>query len=240
MTSSRERLTIGPETMVMNFRPDEPMHNRYAVDHGFLSAKTGAEAVTIAQTVNAFFRWEFNSCEMLVQGNEVLPIDYANACPDVAVTSLHYYFPWAMRALVKWSAFCVATGRTRAAARRARPWFAVADDEDLSYDDKLAAYQQLADDYFDKERYDEFCAKSRCPTSTRWSSTGSRLAELRPAADRRPSSRPTPSTRWISSSAHFRGLLGLWISDQPDQRSATGQAATTDDMTYRPARGRPG
>ena len=29
-------LTIGPETMVMNFRPDEPMHNRYAVDHGFL------------------------------------------------------------------------------------------------------------------------------------------------------------------------------------------------------------
>ena len=35
-------LTIGPETMVMNFRPDEPMHNRYAVDHGFLSPKSSA------------------------------------------------------------------------------------------------------------------------------------------------------------------------------------------------------
>jgi hypothetical protein len=51
--------------------------------------------------VNAFFRWEFNSCEMLIQGDTVIPIDYANACPDVAVTSLHYYFPWAMKSLIK-------------------------------------------------------------------------------------------------------------------------------------------
>ena len=101
--------------MVMHFRPDEPMHDRYAVDHDFLAPSVGREAITIAQTVNAFFRWEFNSCEMLVQGDQVLPIDYANACPDVAVTSLHYYFPWAMRALVRWTAFCAASG---APARR--------------------------------------------------------------------------------------------------------------------------
>ena len=75
------------------------------------SEGVGTEAVTIAQTVNAFFRWEFNSCEMLVKDGVVYPIDYANACPDVAVTSLHYYFPWAMKALLKWSVFCVATGR---------------------------------------------------------------------------------------------------------------------------------
>ncbi len=112
-------LTIGPETMVMRFRPDEPMHDRYAVDHDFLSVETGREAITIAQTVNAFFRWEFNSCEMLVQGDEVLPIDYANACPDVALTSLHYYFPWAMRSLVKWTAFCAA-GRPGCTSTRRR------------------------------------------------------------------------------------------------------------------------
>jgi hypothetical protein len=41
----------------------------------------------------------------------VFPIDYANASPDVALTSLHYYFPWAMTALVRWCAFCVAEGR---------------------------------------------------------------------------------------------------------------------------------
>ena len=125
-------LTIGPESMVMHFRPDEPMHDRYAVDHDFLSAKPERRPSTIAQTVNAFFRWEFNSCEMLVQGDEVLPIDYANACPDVAVTSLHYYFPWAMRSLVKWSAFCVATGRPAQLHVDPTPWFAVADDDDLS------------------------------------------------------------------------------------------------------------
>ena len=43
----------------------------------------------MSKVVNAFFGWEFNSAEMLVAGNEVYPIDYANACPDVAVTSLH-------------------------------------------------------------------------------------------------------------------------------------------------------
>ena len=61
-------LSIGPETMVMRFRPDLPMHDRYAVDHGFLTPETGDEVVTIARLVNAFFRWEFNSCEMLVRG----------------------------------------------------------------------------------------------------------------------------------------------------------------------------
>ena len=30
-------LSIGPETMVMKFRPELPMHERYAVEHGFLS-----------------------------------------------------------------------------------------------------------------------------------------------------------------------------------------------------------
>ena len=104
----------------MKFRPEEPMHERYAVAHGFLSEETGREAITISQTVNAFFRWEFNSCEMLVKDGVVYPIDYANACPDVAVTSLHYYFPWAMKALLRWTAYCVVTGRVAAHPGRHR------------------------------------------------------------------------------------------------------------------------
>jgi hypothetical protein len=52
-------LSIGPETMVMRFLPDQPMHSRYAVEHSFLSASVGAEVVTISRLVNAFFRWEF-------------------------------------------------------------------------------------------------------------------------------------------------------------------------------------
>ena len=104
-------LSIGPETMVMKFRPDEPMHDRYEVAHDFLSPELGDEVLTISRLVNAFFRWEFNSCECLVRGDQVHPIDYANASPDVALTSLHYYFPWAMKTLLKWCTFCLVTGR---------------------------------------------------------------------------------------------------------------------------------
>jgi len=104
-------LSIGAETMVMKFQPDQPMHQRYAVEHDFLAPDAGLEVVTIGKLVNAFFKWEFNSCETLVSGGEVYPIDYANACPDVALTSLHYYFPWAMKALVKWCVFALVTGR---------------------------------------------------------------------------------------------------------------------------------
>ena len=205
-------LTIGPETMVMHFRPDEPMHDRYAVDYDFLSPAAGQEAITIAQTVNAFFRWEFNSCEMLVQGDTVLPIDYANACPDVAVTSLHYYFPWAMRALVKWAAFCAATGRKANLHVDPAPWFAVADDPDLNYGAKLGHYQRLADEHFDTERYQEFCASALPDIDDivlEWVSSAHFDQML---VDTVTSTYPeNERERFLG---HFRGLVGLWVSDE--------------------------
>jgi hypothetical protein len=204
-------LTIGPETMVMSFRPDEPMHNRYAVEHDFLSAGVGQEAVTIAQTVNAFFRWEFNSCEMLIQGDSVLPIDYANACPDVAVTSLHYYFPWAMKALVRWTAFCAATDRRAKLHVDPDPWYAVADDPNLDYTDRLASYQRLADAHFDTDRYQEFCASALADIDDlvlEWvSSTEFDIMLL----DTIRSTYPAEEQDMFIG--HFRGLVDLWISD---------------------------
>ena len=119
-------LSIGAETMVMHFEPDRPLHDRYQVDHDFLDAATGREVVTIGRTVNAFFRWEFNSCETLIHGGEVHPIDYANACPDVSLISLHYYFPWAIKALLRWCVYCCATGRRMRVAMDPEPWFAIA------------------------------------------------------------------------------------------------------------------
>ncbi len=150
-------LSIGADTMVMKFAPDRPMHDRYSVDHSFLEPSLGEEVVTIGKVVNAFFKWEFNSCETLVRAGEVHPIDYANACPDVAITSLHYYFPWAMTALVRWSLFCTATGRAPRVDLDTRRWYAVAD-TDASYGEKLGAYRRLADEYFEADRYAEFVA----------------------------------------------------------------------------------
>ena len=211
-------LTIGPETMVMKFQPDEPMHNRYAVAHGFLSPEEGREAITISQTVNAFFRWEFNSCEMLVRDGTIYPIDYANACPDVAVTSLHYYFPWAMKALLRWSAFCVVTDRKPRLQVDTDPWFAVGDDRALDYQAKLAAYQGLADDYFERDRYFEFCDK-----------TLPHLDELvleyidSDAFRKLLTStihQTYPPHEWDRFEAHFGGLLGSWVSDEQGQLAA--------------------
>jgi hypothetical protein len=205
-------LSIGAETMVMKFDPDQPMHGRYSVAHGFLDATTGEEAVTIGRLVNAFFRWEFNSCETLIKDGVVYPIDYANACPDVAITSLHYYFPWAMKALVKWSVFCLATGRRPRYDLETRRFFDIADREDLSYGEKLAAYRALADGYFDVDRYHEFCARSL-----------GHLDEIvldwvrGPDFDRllvdtvRATFPPHEHDHFI---AHYRGLLGLWARDE--------------------------
>ena len=204
-------LTIGPETMVMNFRPDEPMHARYAVDHDFLDPGVGAEVVTIAQTVNAFFRWEFNSCELLVQGGEVLPIDYANACPDVALTSLHYYFPWAMRSLLAWTAFCAATGRAARPHVDTVPWFAVADDPDRTYGDKLAGYAELAAAYFDTDRYREFRETALAGLDDlvlEWVDSAAFDALL--VSTVTATYPPHEVERFV---AHFRGLVGLWVDD---------------------------
>lgn len=205
-------LTIGPETMVMKFRPDEPMHERYAVAYDFLSPEVGQETVTIAQTVNAFFRWEFNSCEMLVKDGVVYPIDYANACPDVALTSLHYYFPWAIKSLLKWSAYCVVFDRTAKTQIDTGPWFAIADDDALDYGAKLEAYQELADDHFETERYREFVDSSLGHVDEMvldWvvSDDFDRLLVE--------TVRSTyPAHEHERFLAHFRGLTGLWAKDE--------------------------
>jgi hypothetical protein len=151
-------LSIGAETKVMWFDPERPMYDRYQVKHDFLTAAQGYEVETISKVVNAFFRWEFNSCESIVRADEIFPIDYANASPDVALTSLHHYFPWAIAALVRWSAFCLAEDRRMRIDVDPRPWFEIGDREELSYEKKLHGLRALADEYFQSEAYTEFCA----------------------------------------------------------------------------------
>ena len=204
-------LSIGAETMVMDFRPDEPMHNRYAVSHGFLGESAGFQCAAISRIVNAFFGWEFNSAEMLVSGDEVYPIDYANACPDVAVTSLHYYFPWAISALVKWSAYCLVSGRKARTDLQTGRYFEIADDESLSYDEKLTGYLALADEHFETPRYQSWCEANLAGFDDRvreWFASPAFDAIL---VDTVRSTYPEhEQERFL---AHFRGLVGLWVSD---------------------------
>jgi hypothetical protein len=205
-------LSIGAETMSMRFQPERPLHDRYAVAHDFLTPEQGWEVVTISRLVNAFFRWEFNSCETIVKDTEAHPIDYANASPDVALTSLHYYFPWAIETLVRWTLFCAATGRKMRVALELDPYFEIADREDLDYGEKLREYRRLADEYFQTEEYEVFCAEA-LPG----------LHELvveylagedfdRLLVDTVRSTFPQHEHDHFV--AHYRGLLSSWVDDQ--------------------------
>jgi hypothetical protein len=205
-------LGIGAESITLNFHPDLPMHERYSVDHNFLAPHAGNEVLSILRTVNAFFRWELNSCETLVRGDDVYPIDYANATPDLALTSLHYYFPWAIRSLLKWVVFCCVTGRLQTVDLDTEKYFAIADRADLSYEEKLAGYRVLADKQLDVDRYHEFCDRHLGhidELSVAWVESQDfdtiivdTVRNTFPAHEHE---------RFI---AHFRGLLGAWAHDQ--------------------------
>jgi hypothetical protein len=206
-------LSIGPESIVMRYEPDRPLHDRYQVTHDFLTPELGEEVVTISRLVNAFFGWEFNSAETIVKDGEAHPIDYANASPDVALTSLHYYFPTAMAALVRWSVFCLVAGRKMRLHEDLRRYFEIGDRDDLSYEDKLAEYRRLSDAYFAAAEYEEFCAEAL-----------GHLDELAHAYvesddfDRLlvETVRTTfPAHEHEHFVDHYRGLLSAWAREQP-------------------------
>jgi hypothetical protein len=188
------------------------MHDRYEVAHEFLPAELGYEVVTISRLVNAFFRWEFNSCETIVKDGVAHPIDYANASPDVAVTSLHYYFPWAVSALVRWCAFCVVTGRRMRVDLDTRAYFEIGDRNELSYEEKLREYRRIADDYFELDAYTEFVSEAleRFDDVTLEYFAGEELDRLLVETVRS----TFPAHEQEHFVEHFRGLVGAWVADQ--------------------------
>jgi hypothetical protein len=206
-------LSIGAETMSMWFDPSKPLHDRYQVRHDFLTPELGDEIVSISRLVNAFFRWEFNSCETIVKDGIAYPIDYANASPDVALTSLHYYFPWAIVALVRWSAFCAVTRRNLRVDQSPRDYFQWGDRDDLDYEQKLAKYRLLADGYFQIDAYRQFCDNELADLDeiahTWFSSTEFDDLLVRTV-------RATfPAHEQEQFVAHYRGLLAAWATDNP-------------------------
>lgn len=152
-------LAIGPQVLPMRYDASQPLHARYVVDHDFLSPGMGREINILMKTINAFFRWEYNSCEAIVADEILYPIDFANACPDSSLTSLHYYFPFVVKSLLLWTLYCVGTGRKMRRNLDFEPWFAIGDDPSLDYSEKLDHYERLADEYFETAKFEEFCAR---------------------------------------------------------------------------------
>ena len=150
---------FGPQTYTVLYDPSGPLHDRYTMQQNFITKEDEEHLRRVTLTINTFFGWEFNSCESLRKDGVWYPIDFANPCPDSQVTSLHYHFPWLVKAYLRWSIFCAVTGRKM---RRTLDWdayYAIAAQREMPYEEKLAAYGKLADERLETARFDEFCAK---------------------------------------------------------------------------------
>jgi len=148
---------LGPQFRFVNYDPGAPLHDRYRMEQDFLPKAQAQQLADMTLVINAFFGWDFNSCEALRQDGVWHPIDFANACPDSQVTSLHYHFPWLIKANLKWSIFCAATRRRMKMNLDWQDYFAIAD-QDISFEEKLAGYVTLARKHFDVDAFERFCA----------------------------------------------------------------------------------
>lgn len=147
---------FGPQARCVVYDADAPLHDRYTMDTTSVSAAEQEHLRKITMTINAFFGWEFNSCESLHKDGVWHPIDFANACPDSQVTSLHFHFPWLVKSYLRWSIFCAATKRPVRKNLHWQPFFDVAA-TDLPFDEKLDRYAALADALFERDKFEDFC-----------------------------------------------------------------------------------
>jgi hypothetical protein len=81
----------------------------------------------------------------------------------------------------------------------------------MSYEDKLAGYRTLADEYFEAERYRDFCA-------THLSHVDAMVYEWVASSDFDALLVDTVRTTYPAHEhdrflAHFRGLVGAWVTD---------------------------
>ncbi len=146
---------LGPQWRFVNYDPAAPLHDRYGMETDFLSNDDQTTLSRMTMVINAFFGWDFNSCESLRSNRVWHPIDFANACPDSQVTSLHFHFPWLIKSNLRWSIFCAATERRMNLDLNWSEYFRIAD-QDRPFEEKLAAYAEIAMQRFNADEFYEF------------------------------------------------------------------------------------
>ena len=158
-------------------------------------------------TINSFFGWDFNSCEALRKNGVFYPIDFANACPDSQVTSLHFHFPWLVKAKLKWSLFVAATRRKMRKNLDWEPFFEIAS-SGATFKEKLPLYARLAHQRFESDRFAEFCAQ-QLPhlDEVAWEFFGTPTAK---EAVRKKVAALFPAHEVEEFTEHFWGLVQFW------------------------------
>ncbi len=207
-------LAVGPQVAVIRYDPGAPLHDRYKVDFDFVGGSEYRTLCDTVLTINSFFGWDFNSCESLRQDGVFYPIDFANACPDSQVTSLHFHFPWLVKAKIRWAVFAAATGRRMRKTLDWEPYLAVAR-RDVPFAEKLAGYAAIARERFDTERFEEFCATHLGHLDeVAWEFFGT--AEAKDAV-RRKVAALFPAHEVEQFTEHFWGLVQFWRRTEADR-----------------------
>jgi hypothetical protein len=212
-------LAVGPQVNIIRYDPAAPMHDRYKVDFNFVGADEWQLLSDMVLTINSFFNWDFNSCETLRKDGNFYPIDFANACPDSQVTSLHYHLPWLVKAKIRWSLFVAATRRPMRHNPDWNPYFEIAA-SGAPYQEKLAAYSKIAHQRYDTDRFLEFCDTYLADLDEiTWEYFSTDRAH---EAVRRKVAVIFPSNEVERFTEHFWGLLQFWRRTERDRLDLLG------------------
>jgi hypothetical protein len=205
---------VGPQTHMVRYDPSAPLHERYQVDFDFVDADEHRLLQDMTLTINSFFGWDFNSCECLRHQGELLPIDFANPCPDSQVTSLHYHFPWIVVAQLRWAVFCATTRRGMRRNLDWEPFYEILE-RDLPYRERLAAYGAIARRRFESERFEEFCDKHLSHVDE--VAIDFFASEIARDAVRRKVEAVFPAHEVDQFTDHFWGLIQFWRKTESDR-----------------------
>ncbi len=205
---------LGPQVRMCNYDPVAPLHARYKVDFDFLTEDEASLLRDMTLTINAFFGWDFNSCEALRRNGKFHPIDFANPVPDSQVTSLHYHFPWLIKANIRWSLYVAATKKRMRANLDWSPFYAVRE-LDLPYRERLAKYAEIAAERFETDRFVEFCEKHLTHLDEiAWEFFGTDIAR---DAVRKKVAALFPAHEIEEFTEHFWGLIQFWRRTEEDR-----------------------
>ncbi len=148
---------LGPQFHIVSYDPGASLHDCYQIRQNFMSEQEAQMLRDMTLTINTFFGWDFNSCEAIRKDGHWYLIDFANACPDSQVTSLHYHFPWMVIANVKWSLYVAATKKKFRKSLDWEPYYEVLK-SNSTLESRLAGYANIGNSRMETASFKEFCA----------------------------------------------------------------------------------
>ena len=226
---------VGPQVRAIRYDPAAALHARYRVDFHFVDGPDWDYLADQMLTINGFFGWDFNSCESLRKEGTWHPIDFANACPDFQVTSLHYHWPDLLKDVLRWTLFCAATRRKMRTTLDWDPYFAIAR-KDLPFRERLAGYAAVTRKRMDADRFTEFCATHLAHLDeVVWEFLGSERAR---DLVRGKVTALYPAHEVDQFTAHFWGLLQFWRKTEADRLDGTARPLAPEVRSRAPIRGR--